>query len=58
MDKDEAADMLIVETVTKAVIIIREVFDLSSDETSDLIDALYDKLIEFGALRSNENRTN
>lgn len=55
MTPDEI-DMAIVAAVTKAVISIREAFDLSSDETESMIDAMYDKLIEIGVLR-NENRT-
>jgi hypothetical protein len=55
---DDEIDMEIVSTVTKAIIIIREKFNLTSDETSEIIDAIYDKLIQFGTLRQNENRTN
>jgi len=55
MASDEL-DMIIVQTVTKAVIVIREVFNLSSDETSEVIDAIYEKLIKFGMERQNESR--
>lgn len=59
MNRNDQVDMVIVSTVTKAVIIIRDVFDLSSDEADEMIDAIYDKLIQFGAMRkNNENRAN
>lgn len=51
VNNDDEVDMIIVQTVTKAVVIIREVFNLTSDETSEIIDVIYDKLVRFGERR-------
>jgi hypothetical protein len=51
-------DRVIIEAVSKAAIILKVTFNLSQDESAEMIDVIYNKLIEIGERKLDEDRTN